>query len=168
MDENNVGLIINIYLIPWMQYLMAWGNFFIFGTSINFLGPRSRSQWPHKAPFLPCEGDTSVTLWRNHLTFGTNIHLDSRINSVDFGQRSKSRWPHKACLFSSWMWHLEISLRECLGTNVHWGSIPLHPFSLLVGIEGQSSTALETEIFQTHTSNQGLLKLPRMTHKSPA
>ena len=40
---------------------------------------------------LPCDGDISGMLSRNLLTFDTNIHLESRINSLDFGsQRSKS------------------------------------------------------------------------------
>ena len=61
-------------------------------TDWNLLvqGQKSRSWWLHKAHALLCEADISGTLWRNPFTFGTNIHLNSRINWFDFGsQRSK-------------------------------------------------------------------------------
>ena len=75
---------------------------------------RSRSWWPHKAHFWPCEGNISGMPSRKPFTFCTNIPLSLDFILVAQGQRSRSQWPHKVCSCFSWTWYLKIILRECL------------------------------------------------------
>ena len=48
---------------------------------------------------LPCEYNMSRNDPENLLLFGRDVHLDSKMNCLEFGgQGSRSLWPHKTCI----------------------------------------------------------------------